>query len=165
MKNDSKLAFIWIINVLKNLNVPFQITGGLAAIAYGAVRPLVDIDIDIPEEKFDLVKVEVGDFIVYGPNQFKDESWDLMLMTLNYHGQQIDLSGAFETRICNRITKKWQRFPADFSTAEIKSIFDMEVPVIAKGDLLHYKKLLLRPVDLIDVEHIECQTLHFWPQT
>jgi hypothetical protein len=31
-------------------------------------------------------------FITYGPDQFKSKTWDLMLMTLNYQGQVIDLS-------------------------------------------------------------------------
>lgn len=154
MTNNTKSAFLWIINILNKLDVPFQITGGLAARAYGATRPLEDIDIDIPEDKFSLVKTNVDSFVVYGPEQFKDGSWDLMLMTLNYHGQQIDLSGASHTKICNRATKKWQDLPANFSTAEIKTLFDVDVPVIAKNELLQYKKIIARPVDLIDIEQI-----------
>lgn len=78
---NTKAAFHWIVNILKKFNTPFQIAGGLAAIVYGANRPLEDIDIDIPEEYFSLIKEEVKDFIIYGPAQFKDETWDLMLMT------------------------------------------------------------------------------------
>lgn len=48
MKN-AKAALIWIADILKKQQIRFQISGGLAAIAYGANRPLADIDIDIPE--------------------------------------------------------------------------------------------------------------------
>jgi hypothetical protein len=148
-------AFIWIINILTQLNVPFQVAGGLAAITYGSTRPLEDIDIDIAEDKFVLVKAEVNDFIIYGPTQFKDETWDLMLMTLNYHGQLIDLSGAYDTKIYDKENNKWRHLSADFTTSEIKNIFGVAVPVISKCELLYYKKIIARPVDLIDVAQIE----------
>jgi hypothetical protein len=154
MNRDANTAFHWIITILNKLNIPFQISGGLAAIAYGATRPLEDIDIDIPEEKFSLLDEEVKDFIIYGPECFKDESWDLLLMTLNYHQQLIDFSGAFHTKIFNKDLKVWQAIPANFSTAEIKNIFGLDVPVIAKDELLSYKKALARPVDLMDIEQL-----------
>lgn len=33
---DTKTALIWITGILKKHQIPFQISGGLAAIAYGA---------------------------------------------------------------------------------------------------------------------------------
>lgn len=150
-----KSAFHWIINILRGLNIPFQIAGGLAANIYGANRALEDIDIDIPEEYFPLVKEEIKDFIVYGPAQFKDEIWDLLLMTLNYQGQFIDLSGAYSIKIFNKNTQEWQTCSADFSKSEIHKCFDVDVPVITKNELLFYKKIIARPVDVIDVEQIE----------
>lgn len=155
INNEAKNAFHWIVTILKELNIPFQIAGGLAANIYGSRRLLEDIDIDIPEDCFSIIKAEVKDFIVYEPTQFKDETWDLMLMTLNYKGQLIDLSGAYHTKICNKLTKEWQNFPADFSKSEIKKCFDIDVSVIPRDELLFYKKIIARPVDLIDVEQIE----------
>jgi hypothetical protein len=155
LQKNTKVAFFWITDILKRLNIPYQITGGLAANLYGANRPLEDIDIDIPEECFSTIKSEVKDFIVYEPARFKSETWDLMLMTLNYKGQLIDLSGAFGTKICNKFTNEWQDYPADFSKVEIKKCFDIDVPVISKNELLFYKKVISRSVDLIDVEQIE----------
>lgn len=74
--SNLKAALIWITDILKKHSVPFQITGGLAARAYGATRPIIDIDIDIPEDKFDIIKNEVSSFITYGPDQFKSKTWD-----------------------------------------------------------------------------------------
>ena len=54
MKNI-KAALIWITNILKKHQIPFQISGGLAAIAYGASRSLADIDIDIPDNNLILL--------------------------------------------------------------------------------------------------------------
>jgi hypothetical protein len=138
--------------MLVKLNIPFQITGGLAAIFYGVKRSLADIDIDIPENYFPVIEAHVKDYIIYGPSQFQDETWDLMLMTLSYHGQLIDLSGAFYTKIFSKRTQKWQAAPTDFSKIETIQCFDLLVPVIAKKELIFYKKILSRPVDLIDIE-------------
>lgn len=152
---NAKAALHWIINILNKINVPFQIAGGLAANIYGSNRPLEDIDIDIPEEFFSQIKDEVKDFITYGPSQFKDGTWDLMLITLNYNGQLIDLSGASNTRIFNKNTQNWQLCRVDFSKAVIKKCFNIDLPVIAKDELLFYKKIIARPVDLVDIEQIE----------
>lgn len=79
-------ALQWITTILQKLNISFQVAGGLAASAYGAVRPLNDIDIDIPESAFELLVPHVEEFITFGPEHFKDTQWDLMLMTLDYQG-------------------------------------------------------------------------------
>lgn len=154
MKN-SKTALIWITDILKKHQIPFQITGGLAAIAYGGTRPLQDIDIDIPEDKFDLVKGEVAEFITYGPEKYKSNKWDLLLMTLNYDGQEIDLGGAYQTKIFNEKTGHWEKLAENLSKAEIKTVYELQLPVIPKDSLLSYKKVLSREEDKIDVSEIE----------
>lgn len=60
----TKASLKWITTTLKELNIPFQIAGGLAAIAYGATRDFWDIDIDVPENSFELITENVSDFIV-----------------------------------------------------------------------------------------------------
>lgn len=45
-------ALKWIIKILNSKNIPYQISGGFAAKMYGSIRPLNDIDIDIPEDNF-----------------------------------------------------------------------------------------------------------------
>lgn len=152
---DTKAALIWITDILKKHQIPFQITGGLAAIAYGVSRPLEDIDIDIPDDKFNLVENEVKNYIVYGPTRFKSEKWDLLLMTLNYLGQDIDLSGADQTYICDEKTKEWIKLVEDLLNAPIKSIFGLQLPVIPYDKLINYKKILSREVDLIDIQQLE----------
>lgn len=155
MKDNTQNAFRWICELLRQHDIPFQITGGLAAQAYGASRPLVDIDLDIPNAFFPKLRDEVRPYIVVEPTYYQDESWELMLMTLKYEDQLIDISGATEVRIYNQQTKQWENLTTDFSHAEIKPIFDIVVPVIAKAELIYYKKALARPVDIIDLAQIE----------
>lgn len=73
----------------------------------------------------------------------------------NYNGQLIDLSGSSTTKIFNKKTHKWQFCRVDFLKAETKRCFDLEVPVVSKKELLSYKKITARTVDLIDIKQIE----------
>ena len=41
-------ALTWIVESLGRPNVPYQMVGGLAAEAYGAYRPVADIEIYVP---------------------------------------------------------------------------------------------------------------------
>lgn len=147
-------AFQWIINILKNQNVPFQITGGLAAQAYGSSRELADIDIDIPESEFEKILPDVKDLIIFGPAQYKDENWDLRLMTFRYQGQKIDICGAHETQIYDKNNEEWCWLKTNFSVSEMKVIFGIMVPVVPIEELIDYKSKLKREVDLIDVEEL-----------
>jgi hypothetical protein len=126
MKNNQLEALTWITNILITHNVPFQIAGGLAANVYGSRRPLEDIDIDIPDDKFSVIQHEVAQHIIFGPAQYKDENWDLLLMTLDYHGQIIDLSGAYSTKCWNKKTGNWQIIATEFQNIQIKNIFGFD---------------------------------------
>ena len=134
--SKTKEALIWITNILKAHHISFQIAGGLAVQAYGSTRKLMDIDIDIPEEDFEKISREITPFIVFGPAQFKDENWDLFLVTLNYQGQEIDLSGAHNTKIYDKVDKCWKKIITDFSNVEYKNILGLSVPVIKREELV-----------------------------
>lgn len=135
----------WISGILRKHDIPFQITGGLAAHAYGATRPINDIDIDIPEDRFQEILEEVNPYIIYGPTRYTENVWDVFVMTLNYHGQEIDLGGAYTTRIRDPKTGIWHAAKADLRTAETKNILGLEIPVVNKKDLIEYKSWLALP--------------------
>jgi hypothetical protein len=71
-----------------------------------------------------------------------DEHFDLLLMTLDYGGQLIDVCG-----IDSMYIRGWLQL-IDFNTSV--EINGMKVVLLA--DLIAYKKLLNREVDLIDIE-------------
>lgn len=152
---DTKTALIWITDILKKHQIPFQISGGLAAIVYGATRPLADIDIDIPDNKFDQIIEEIKPYIIYGPEHCKGDNWDLLLMTLNYQGQEIDISGADTTHIFDTQLKIWVVLTEDLPNAPTRNVMGLQLPVIPCQDLINYKKILSRDVDLIDIQQIK----------
>lgn len=152
---DIKAALVWITDILKELHIPFQIAGGLAARAYGATRELEDIDIDIPEDQFGVLYQRVKEFVIDGPDQHQDEHWDILLMTINYHDQLIDIGGAYHTKIRGKESDAWRLLKTDFSKVEYVNLFGVDVPVIARAELIAYKKILMREVDVEDVKQIE----------
>ncbi len=152
---NSEKNFNWIISVLKKHNVRFVITGGLAAKSYGSPRPLNDIDIDIHDKDLYLILEDVKPYITFGPEQYKDERWDLLLMTLNHDGQDIDLSGGDTLKICDARTGKWMNNATNFSNTEEKEIFGLKVPVISKKDLVDYKSMLVGEHQQVDIQAVQ----------
>lgn len=154
MEKNTEEAFKWIINILMQNNILFQISGGFAAKLYGSERELFDIDIDMKGSDFYRILPFVKDYIVFGPERYRDESFDIKLLTLEYHGQKIDLSSDENAKIYNSITKQWQDCKTNYADCEQYEIFDLVVPVIRRQELIEYKKMIGRLIDMEDIEAI-----------
>ena len=105
--SSTEEAFFWIIEILRKHNIKFQLSGGFAARLYGATRPLADIDIEMADEGFEKILPEVKEYIVFGPDRYVDETFNVQLLTLKYKGQEIDLSGEKGEKIFDKNTGKW----------------------------------------------------------
>ena len=150
----AKNALHWLMTILKNSHQPYQITGGLAAKCYGSNRPLFDIDIDVSNQALEILLPVIKPFLIYGPERYKDNDWDILLATIDYHGQLIDLSGADDGRVFDKKTKQWVDCKVDFSTVITTSIENIDVNIIEKSSLIQYKSCLRREVDLQDITNI-----------
>lgn len=151
---NTEQAFRWVVGILKQNNIPFQISGGFAARLYGSDRPLYDIDIEIMDTDFDKILPFVKDKIIYGPDRYKDEIFDILLVTLDYYGQEIDICGSETDRLFNQKTKQWESCETDLGSAIEMHSYGLKVPVITSQNLISYKNKIQRPVDLEDVENI-----------
>lgn len=49
-------------------------------------------------------------------------------MTLNYQGQETDLSGADSTYIFNEQSGEWIKLSEDLTTVAVKKVFDLNLP-------------------------------------
>jgi hypothetical protein len=153
MKNTEN-AFKWIVGLLQENKIPFQLSGGFAARIYGSDRPLYDIDIEVPDRYFDKLLPHVKDYIIYGPQRYLDETFDLLLMTLKYEGQEIDISGCETDKLFNHDTNQWESCGTKFDDVVEKEFYGLIVPVIKWQDLVAYKEKIRRPTDLEDVKAI-----------
>jgi hypothetical protein len=144
-------ALLWIVGVLRNRHIQFQLTGGLAARLYGARRPLVDIDIDVLEEDLPGLGGLLASSVVFGPARLRDGEWDVELLTVSHRGISIDLGGTRTGSIFDRAQRRWVPVQADLSTAVPFDVLGVEIPVVCKQDLIAYKRRLDRDVDRLDV--------------
>lgn len=147
-------ALKWITDILGKYDIQYQVSGGLAAHIYGAGRTINDIDIDMPEEAFNIIYDDIKKFIIFGPAHYKDECWDLKLVTLNYYGQEIDMGGSTTTKIYNNTTQQWVNVLVDLSKIRIFDVHGIKVPIHDPYDLIEYKKLLKGDHQKSDIEAI-----------
>ncbi len=144
-------ALKWIVELLERMHIPFEIDGGLAAKLYGEDRELADIDINIPLKDFHRLVPFLEEYIIYGPAQYKDNNWDLLMASIKYSGQTIDISAFGKTKYFNQKEGKWIDFSEDLSKVRIMEYEGIKVPVINEVKLMIYKTELSRGVDKKDV--------------
>ncbi|MES2203470.1 MAG: hypothetical protein V4474_04065 [Patescibacteria group bacterium] len=152
---NTEAAFRWIVDLLQKHSIPFQISGGFAARLYGSQRKLHDIDIGIPDDRFEELLPELKQYITYGPAHYVDEQWDLKLVSLTYEGQDIDIAGRTTIKFFDTDTQSWAPAHQDLTKSETKEVYSLTVPVIPKAALIAYKKKLGRAVDIQDVQALE----------
>ena len=145
-------AFRWIVAILSEKRIPFQIMGGFAANAYGSTRRLADIDINVSDRALRRLLPSVKPYVVYGPRRYRDPHWDLPLMTLRHRGQLIDLCGIDSQKIFDHREKHWIPMSSVFPSSRRMRIFGVTVPVMTRSALIAYKTRLSRGVDRKDVE-------------
>lgn len=151
-EKHTKEALGWIVAVLREHKIPFQISGGFAARIYGAQRFLHDIDIDVPEKYLPFLAILLKNHLIHGLQKYHDHEFIAMFLTLRYKGQIIEISGCKTGKLFNKKERKWKSYCPRLAQAQKKKIFNMIVPVIKESLLIHYKKEIGRPRDWKDIE-------------
>lgn len=150
MTSDGE-ALSWIVEMFRRVDVPFQVVGGLAARAYGAKRPLVDLDFYIPTSRLDDIADVTAAFVSRPPSHYRDECWDLIFMKLEYQGQPIEIGGADGARYFDRQASRWHEAGIRFDVSVERTIFGVSLPIMPIDQLIEYKQRLDREVDRQDV--------------
>lgn len=149
-----------VLDLLVAQAIPYQVTGGLAARLYGSRRELADIDIDVRTRDLaplyhELVKN--GCTPRFGPGWYRDDEWHLMLASVEFDGQLIDLAGCDTAMIRDTRDGTWAKYPDCLEDASTVMLGGREVRIISRENLIRYKQLLEREVDLEDLRHITPQ--------
>lgn len=147
-------ALEWVISQLEEAGVPFQVAGGLAALAHGASRPLNDIDIYVPEGALERLRSELADHHSHGPHRYRDQQWDCYFMEVGYEGEEIELAEAPRTRYRKGPRDAWHQADIDFNNPVIREVFGVEIPVMPVDQLVAYKQKIGRPVDREDLDEL-----------
>src|SRR5215472_2675779 len=151
-------ALRWIVSLLNQYKIPYQICGGMAAKAYGTTRLLVDIDFyaalqDSPHFQ-DFLK-EIQPYLIREWSPYLSVSWDLIYLALNYQGMQIEIGEATtHPRFYNQRDGRWEEQRIDFSASTQMCLYGVPVMLMPKDELLAYKAMLDREVDHLDIAQL-----------
>jgi hypothetical protein len=151
---DECEALRWISDLMGRIGVPFQAVGGLAARAYGATRPLVDLDFYVPTSRLVDVAALAGALVVRTPTPYADDHWDLTFMKIQYGDWMIELGGADEARYFDQLARCWREADIRFHRSVPRVMCGVSVPVMPLDQLVAYKRRLDRAVDQEDVAQL-----------
>lgn len=155
MSPDLRAALRRLSELFADLDVPWQLVGGLAARAFGSDRPLVDIDVYVPDADLARVAEALGPDLTRAPDRHRDRHWDLTFLAADVHGWRVEVAGAESARLRERGSGRWRPADIDFGESERRSVEGVSVPVMPRDRLLEYKRALGREVDRIDVRDLE----------
>lgn len=104
----------------------------------------------------DLVKItDFGkEYLTFGPARYKDEYWDIEGAQFIIGGVKVELTADSTCRFYSPIKKCWVTQSIDFNSTVRKSVYGREVNTMSFEQLVTYKKLLARDVDLDDVNRL-----------
>lgn len=154
MDEKTLRGFKWIVEILNKNKIPYRIGGGFAAHVYGSPRPINDIDISVSGRYFPIIVPEVFGYIVAGPQHYLNEKWDCDTLSLDYHGQKIDLTNVDTLRMSNKEQTAW---------IQAKDLYNQYDPVVMRVEgtdvslfdprgLIAYKKELGGEHQQIDID-------------
>jgi len=137
-------ALKWIAKILNDNGISYRVGGGMATNLYGSGRPVNDIDISISGVSFlDIIPL-VKDCISAGPKHYQNEKWDCVTLSLNYEGQDIDLTDADTLLMKKKDGSEWiknreiyQKYPD-----VIKDVEGIKISLMDSRVLLEYKREL-----------------------
>lgn len=158
------VALSWLVNLLDRYAVPYQIVGGLAAHAYGATRPVVDVDLYMPFDRAQSLLAEIQPFIVRQPMPHCSDSWDLVYLALEYEDVYVEIGDSSSNpRFYNRIDGCWEDQRLAYDASVTATLYGVEIKVMPREELIRYKRMLDREVDHLDLAEMKdmhCPDIH-----
>jgi hypothetical protein len=142
-----------VVDTMRKDGIPYVVIGGLAAIAWGARRPLADIDIQLYHRDLGRIRLEFIDHIVSDITHYRTDTWDIDEMVLEIEHTTIDVCQSEDFYVIRH--NKKVRIPNYIDQAEWREVAGVRIPVIPRQALIDYKKFIARQVDLEDVAMLE----------
>jgi hypothetical protein len=156
LEKNTQNALKWIVEILDKNNIPYKIGGGFAAHIYGSPRKINDVDISLSGKYFPSIISEVSDYIIAGPKHYLNEKWDCDTLSINYLGQDIDITDVDTLQMSDLEKNKWIQVKEIRLYDGIKTnINGINVSIMDPRDLIAYKKELDGEHQLIDIEAVQ----------
>lgn len=155
LTDTQKEVLSYLVQSLDIENIEFQVSGGLAAIAHGASRPLYDIDLEIHKDDVEKVRGMFKEFITEDWNnnlEGPEDQFDIWMMKLEIRGVPVDINQVEEVYLISKTGERTLQ-PSAMDT-EPKEFMGLILPVLRKEPLVAYKRTLGREVDLEDIKYL-----------
>jgi hypothetical protein len=142
-----------LVGILEEAGAPYQFTGGFAGNLHGSCWPLHDLDVDVG--RADLLRVAelLRPWTTVALGLYVDKEFELHLLRGEIEGVPIDVSqveGAYA-----RVGKRRVPLGTTLANRQRAPALDMEVWVQPLAELIAYKELLGRSVDLADLRRLQ----------
>ena len=151
---DPRPALNWIVDYLEAQDIPYLICGGLAAQAYGGTRPLADIDLYVPDAFIDGIAAMGREYLSFGPAHHRGEQWDLVYLQFSFGDQLVEVGSDRNCRIREASSGEWHSKVLNFTRYQTLPVYGRRVRIMDKADLIAYKRILGRKVDLEDIRQL-----------
>ena len=148
-------ALAWLVELFRERDIRYAAAGGLAARAWGARRPLVDLDFFVHGEDLERVEADLAPYVVHPLTRLESEFWDLSLIRLECAGVPVELSVGEGARYREASTGQWHDACPQFGDCPEREVFGVPVRVLSLEPLLQYKRRVDRAVDRADVASLE----------
>ena len=143
-----------VCGLLDECAIPFQLTGDVAAAAYGAARPIRSVELFIAAEHVPALLRGAAEHVVDYPWRRRDDAWDRVALSLSFDGARIDVCVVEAARFRETATGSWRDAAIDLATSAIVQVRGVEAPVMPREQLLDQKRRLNREIDRRDVRDI-----------
>lgn len=156
LEEKTMKALLFVASVFDENRIPYKIGGGLAARVYGAARPVNDIDISVSGKHFPVIVPKVSAYITAGLKHYLNEKWDCDTLSINYGGQDIDMTDVDTLKMSNLEQTRWMEVKKmrlyDGIRTDINGVI---VSIMDPRDLIAYKRELGGEHQLADVAAIQ----------
>ncbi|WP_456294847.1 MazG-related protein [Vibrio sp. AK197] len=154
MSKRVKSALVWLKHILDSEHVEYQIVGGLAAAIHGGLREIADIDLYIHNNDAHKILPHVAQFISKPLTHYVGHGWDLDYFQLIYNDQKIEIGLSENSKIQSANDGSCHALEINFSQSNNIEYLGLRLHVMPIQQLVAYKKILAREVDLIDIREL-----------
>lgn len=144
-------ALAWILAILGEQEIPYQLVGGTAIHVYGGTRPILDIDMYIPKANAADLASRVKDLVSKPLKHYVEDVWDIEYFQIIYKGQKIEFGTSPGAKIFDKNSGNWIEQTIDFDRSVSKDFGGLQLQLMPIHDLIKYKTILDRDVDRVDV--------------
>lgn len=148
-------ALALVVGVLDRHEVSYQVGGGLAARAWGATRPLVDLDLWVPFEAAGAALAELEPRAVVPEGRTQQAQWDVALIVHEVAGCRVELMDAASHPRYRASEGEWHELPVRLDEGVVLPVLGHPALVMPRERLAEVKRRMDREVDRLDLAALE----------